>query len=214
MVYCEWVILVGHREESTQILSLADITEKDKTFSALTPGVRTIEDYQKHILEVPLAEQVAEEVKRVFDTAARLCIYGWFEYIFCTVSYMIALMALECALKHRFVRFYGGKFDLVKEDEHWTLETSDFERLWRTMAEQGWQFAEMKNFRPDFPGLARWARAKELVSEQSYLRIRHGAIRLRNSLAHPSRQTVLTPGNAVGGLNITAQLINEIFSDQ
>ena len=207
-------MLVGYRGESTQILSLSAITEKDETFSALTPGIRTIEDYQRHIFEVPLAEQVPEEVKRVFDTAARLCVYGWFEYIFCTVSYMIALMALECALKHSFILFYGGKFDLIKKGEHWTLETNDFERLWRAIAEEKWQLAETKKFRPDFPGLAKWARAKGLVSEESLLRIRHGAIRLRNSLAHPARQAVLTPGNAVGGLNITAQLINEIFSGQ
>jgi len=208
------VILVGHKGESIEILSLSEITEKDKTFSALTPGIRTIEDYQRHIFEVPLAEQVPEEVRRVFDTAARLCVYGWFEYIFCTVSYMIALMGLECALKHRFILFYGGKFDLAKKGKHWTLETNDFERLWRAIAEEKWQWAEMRKFRPDFPGLARWARAKGLVSEQSFLRIRHGAIRLRNSLAHPSRKTLLTPGNAVGGLNIAAQLMNEIFSDQ
>jgi len=205
---------VGHRGESTEILSLSEITEKDRTFSALTPGVPTIEDYQRHIFEIPLAEHVPEEVKRVFDTAARLCIYGWFEYIFCTVSYMIALMALECALKHRFILSYGGKFDLVRKGGHWILETDDFETLWWAIAEEKWQLAEMKAFRPDFPGLARWARAKRLVSEETFLRIKHGAIHLRNSLAHPSRQTVLTPGNAVGGLNMTAQLINEIFSEQ
>lgn len=204
--------MVSYRVESTEILSLADITEKDAAFSALTPGVRTIEDYQRHIFEVPLAEEVPEEVKQVLDTAGRLCVYGWFEYIFCTVSYMIALMALECALKHRFILFYGGKFTLVKKGEHRTLETSDFERLWRVIAEEKWQLAEMKKFPPDFPGLAKWARGKGLVSEESFVRIRRGAIQLRNSLAHPSRQTVLTPGNAVGGLNITAQLINEIFS--
>lgn len=206
--------MVTHTGESTKILSLSEIAGKDKTFSALTPGVRTIEDYQRHIFEIPLAGQVPEEVKRVWDTAARLCIYGWFEYILCSVSYMIALMALECALKHRFILFCGGKFHLVRKGEQLTLETTHFERLWRAIVEDNWQLAEMKKFRPDFPGLAKWARAKELVGEETFLRIKHGAIQLRNSLAHPFRQTVFTPGNAVRVLNTTAQLINEIFSDQ
>lgn len=204
---------MGHKGESIEILSLSEITEKDKTFSALTPGIRTIEDYQRHIFEVSLAEQVPEEVRRVFDTAARLCVYGWFEYIFCTVSYMIALMTLECALKHRFILFYGGKFDLVRKGERCTLETNDFETLWRAIVEEKWQLLAMKEFRPDFPSLAKWARAKELVSEESFLRIRHSAVQLRNSLAHPFRQTVFTPGNAVGILNTTAQFVNEIFSE-
>ena len=196
-----------------RILSLAELIEKDKAFDALTGG-KAIEDIQRHIYEVGLASQVPEEVKRILDTAQKLCIYGWFQYIFCTVSYMIALMALESALKHRYIQFYGGKFDLVKpqEDQHWELETENYDFLWKAVVKDRWRLAEIGKFPRSFASLARWAYGKGLLTHDSFMRVTEGAVRLRNSLAHPFHQTVFTPGNAIGGINLTARLINELFS--
>jgi len=88
--------------------------KKDKTFnvfvkidkSGKSPGI-TVEDLQKHISRIQLISNVPEEVKKVFNAAKRLYIFGYFEYYFFTISQHYAFLALESALRNRYNKTYG-----------------------------------------------------------------------------------------------------------
>lgn len=48
-----------------------------------------------------------EEVKKVFNAAKRLHIFGYFEYYFFTISQHYVFLALESALRNRYNEIYG-----------------------------------------------------------------------------------------------------------
>jgi hypothetical protein len=73
----------------------------------------SFEDLQKHVADIQLIPKVPDPVKRVFKCAKDLYIFGHFRYIFFTVSSHYAFLAVESALKHRYIQSLGGKAVVV-----------------------------------------------------------------------------------------------------
>ncbi len=96
------------------VLPLSELLKKDKRFSSSVKvdksgrvREKTIEDLQKSICGIQLIPNVPEEVKKVFNGAKRLRIFGYFEYYFFTISEHYAYLALESALRNRYNEIYG-----------------------------------------------------------------------------------------------------------
>ena len=99
--------------KSDPVLPLSELLKKAKTFSSFVKVVKsgkpreiTIEDLQKDICGIQLIPNVPEEVKKVFNAAKRLYIFGYYEYYFFTISQHYAFLALESALKNRYNEIY------------------------------------------------------------------------------------------------------------
>lgn len=96
------------------ILSSSELLKKDKIFSSFVrmdeygKHQTTLEDLQKNICNIQLIPQVPEEVKRVFNAAKRLYLFGYFEYYFFTISQHYGFLALESALRNRYHEICGG----------------------------------------------------------------------------------------------------------
>ncbi len=110
--------------KSDPILSQSEIIEKDKMLnywikknkSGRTSEL-TIEDFQNHICGIQLIPNVPEGVKKVFNAAKKLYIFGYFEYFFFTVSLHYGLLSLESALRNKFSSIYGEPKKFVNLDE-------------------------------------------------------------------------------------------------
>lgn len=87
------------------IIPFSDLLKKDETLNIF--GINTIEDLQKDIGEIQLIPAVPKEVKYVFNAAKRLYIFGYFKYYFFTISEHYALLALESALRNKYIEIYG-----------------------------------------------------------------------------------------------------------
>lgn len=99
--------------KSDPVLPLSELLKKDKIFGSFVKVDKhgksheiTIEDLQKSICSIQLIHVVPEEVKKVFNAAKRLYIFGYFEYYFFTISQHYAFLALESALKNRYNEIY------------------------------------------------------------------------------------------------------------
>jgi len=100
--------------KSDPVLPLSEIVKKDKIFSSFVKVDKsgksreiTIEDLQKAICGIQLIPNVPEEVKKVFNAAKKLHIFGYFEYYFFTISQHYVFLALESALRNRYNEIYG-----------------------------------------------------------------------------------------------------------
>ena len=97
------------------VLPMSKVIEKDPTFAGFVKLVKgeatgiTIEDLQEQISDIQLVPQVPQIVKSVFRTAKELYIFGYFRYIFFTVSSHYAYLALESAIKNRYAMYLGNK---------------------------------------------------------------------------------------------------------
>ena len=110
--------------KSDPILSLSEIIKKDKMLNYFIKKNKTgrtseltIEDLQDHICGIQLIPSVPEEVKKVFNAAKKLYIFGYFDYFFFTVSLHYALLSLESALRNKFSSIFGEPKRFVSLDE-------------------------------------------------------------------------------------------------
>ena len=78
---------------------------------------------QNIIGEIKLIPLVPKEVKTVFNRAKQLFIFGFFRYEFFTISQHYAYLALESAIKARYMKSLGTKAILsIKKDQEFSKE--------------------------------------------------------------------------------------------
>ncbi|MFZ3384771.1 MAG: hypothetical protein WA144_12675, partial [Candidatus Methanoperedens sp.] len=116
----------------------------------------TIEDLQKDICSIQLIPTVPEEVKRIFKAAKDLYVFGYFRWYFFTISNHYAYLAIESAIKHRYIQWLGEKVVLTskKGDLRQEMIKPSYERIidfCRKNKKQGWDYRELKANGEDFP---------------------------------------------------------------
>lgn len=107
--------------KSDPVLPLSELLKKDITFRPFVkvdksgePHEITLEDLQKSVCDIQLIPTVPEGVRKVFNAAKRLHIFGYFEYYFFTISQHYAFLALESALRNRYSEIYGKPKNFTK----------------------------------------------------------------------------------------------------
>ncbi|MCK4521796.1 MAG: hypothetical protein KAU20_04430 [Nanoarchaeota archaeon] len=91
-----------------------NILKKDKFFDAFVKIDKEgksksveLEDLQQHISTIVLNSKIPKEVKRVFNGAKDLYLFGYFRYYFFTISNHYTLLSLESALRNRCNQLFG-----------------------------------------------------------------------------------------------------------
>lgn len=95
------------------MIMMSEILKKDKIFDAFVKIDKEgksesieLEDLQQHISTIVLSSKIPEEVKRVFNGAKDLYLFGYFRYYFFTISNHYALLSLESALRNKYNQLF------------------------------------------------------------------------------------------------------------
>lgn len=175
----DYAIKYGLKNDS--ILSPSELLRIDNAVNSIfkprkdEESHKLLEDLQCNISEIQLSPKVPENVKKVFNAAKRLYVFGYFEYYFFTISEHYAFLAVESALRNKFTELFGKPKKFVNLD---TIIT---------------RLLEAKVIRE---------------AEKPFYDI---SKRLRNSLSHLTRPSVLMPNAKI--LESTAFFINQIYED-
>lgn len=171
------------------------------------------------VANIQLIPQVPDSVKRTFDLAKRLYIYGYFEYGFFTVSLHYAHLALDAALHARWSATLPRSVVLTCEDkksrqthQHSMAEPSHFKI--RNFAKlSGWRITAVKVDGQPFPHTVKGVIAdlvgQRLMTQYQRQRIEKGFVEIRNSLSHLEFAPVHQP--TPDALRRIAYLINKLF---
>lgn len=204
------------------ILPMSKIIEKDSMFQSFVKlsgreatGI-TIEDLQKHISDIQLIPEVTNEVKRVFRIAKELYIFGYFRYVFFTVSAHYAYLALESAIKNRYAASLGDKATLTNlKNQKYEMSMPSWERIFefcRRHRKEGWSSRKIKvngeAFPSTMPSLLNWLVANKLVPKWERPQYEAG-VYLRHSLSHLESPSVFMPSAQT--LRTTAEKINKLY---
>lgn len=218
----DYNVLYGLAEDP--IVPMSKIIEKDPTFEGFVKlsgreatGV-TIEDLQKHISDIQLIPEVPEAVKKVFRIAKELYIFGYFRYIFFTVSAHYAYLALESAIKHRYAASLGDKAILTNpKDQQYEIRPPSWERIFefcRRHSKEGWSARKIRvngeAFPSTMPSLLNWLVVNKLVPKWEQAQYEAG-VYLRHSLSHLESPSVFMPSAQT--LRTTAEKINKLYSN-
>jgi hypothetical protein len=215
--------------------SIAELTQVDEFVRRLGPlglnmagmmsDTDAVEYHQQTIAGAELTEAVPESTRRSFERLRMLHTYGAFCYDLYTVANDQSLLVLEQALGERFIDFYGGTVEVVRETDQQVavLQAGNYEEVFdslqtdgRTPARNGWRLrlrssAELLKFNGYLRDLFIWARREGLLVGQRSRRLDPLLVSMRNGVAHGRVNHLLTPMYSSRAIWQTAEIINQLW---
>jgi hypothetical protein len=153
-----------------------------------------------------IRSEVPIDVRKQFEVARKLFVYGYFVYDFYTQACLVSILAVEAALIRRFTDYYGADFHLSKKSHQITAKSyQDVRRLLR----KGWRLDDEQNFRGGLKSLLGWAAKKNLIGNADAYT--EDLPRIRGEFAHPLFQSVLPMGMAQLVVTNSIELANDLF---
>jgi hypothetical protein len=165
-----------------------------------------------------LAEDVPEGIRAYWERVRLLHQHGVLEYEFFSGAADLALLALEGALRRRFVDFYEGRIPVVSRRRptrgaEAVLLARRFERVWE--AARDWDLAISGEPQRPLPtslgSLLAWARQAKLLPGRRSRRVDQSLVKLRNWAAHPEDYSLDYPPSVARGVCQIAEYINMLW---
>lgn len=191
------------------ILNLEDVQERNDAFKDLQIGIS----------KSNLIPHVNEYVKRVFNRAKQLYLFGWYGYDLFVVSEHNAVLALESAIKHRY--FAHFETDVVlrnKNDDEHRIQNATYDKIDDFLQHndnKSWKIFNLtinnEKFLYKMNDLLDWLVENKIISEWERQRC-DSRMEMRNYLSHPTHSPILPPGYAKSAINEVAYLVNKMFS--
>lgn len=164
-----------------------------------------------------LAEDVPEGIRDYWERVRLLHQHGVLEYEFFSAAADVALLALEGALRRRFVDFYDGRIPVVSrrptKGAEAVLLVRRFEQVWE--AARNWDLSAPNEPKRPIPtslaSLLAWARRAGLLPGRRSRRVDQSLVKLRNWAAHPEDYALDYPPSVARGLCQIAEYINMLW---
>ena len=195
----------------TTVKRLKQFFERDPTnefFSALT-----LEHLYEFVSQYcTLHEGVPEDIRDYVHVIVTLYLYGWLYYPFYTLASERSFFAVEMALRKRLP---PRKLDKKGRDRRSLADLLREAKDAGLLRDEG--FPSLENRRANAEELNEHmaeilGREPERQPEVPYVDVLIGTSPwVRNHFAHPNMQTILTPGQALDGLILTAEIINQLW---
>jgi hypothetical protein len=165
-----------------------------------------------------LAEDVPEGIRDYWERVRLLHQHGVLEYEFFSAAADLALLALEGALRRRFVDFYDGRIPVIRrrgptKGAQAVLLVRLFEQIWDGARE--WDLAPPGESRRPLPtslaALLAWARRVKLLPGRRSRGVDQSLVKLRNWAAHPDDYSLDYPPSVARGLCQIAEYVNMLW---
>jgi hypothetical protein len=159
---------------------------------------------------------VPDDVRSYFATIQNLCVYAWFAYDLYAIVEFLCYTAIEMALRIRFPVQGSRKRSLrslLKEAVTKKLiKPKGFRHLRELRQIQAERLRVDRQIRKA-SGSQSMKSYRSPIPKTDYAEILERAIPdLRNAFAHPRKQAIVMPGQALLELKITSELINQLFT--
>ncbi|HJT21323.1 MAG TPA: hypothetical protein VJ746_12680 [Nitrospira sp.] len=163
----------------------------------------TVEDSHKRLSSINLNDNVPEDIRSYFETIKNVFLYGWFVYAFYTVAMFLSFTVIEMASRE--------KFKQDDPDREW-----NFPKLIHVAKKRGFiteeGFVSVKRGRERFGKTFEEATTPIDQPIEDYCAILAKSIpSLRNVFAHPERDMIVLPSDAISTMVLAAEFINQLF---
>lgn len=200
--------------QSDPILSLEELLKSESR------GVFNLDTHklQTSIADIQFIPTVPENVKRTFKRAKDLFIFGYFKYEFFTISQHYAFLALEAAIKARYISSLNGVALLTDQKKtelkHEIPKPAYYriEEFARNGKKLGWDKSRLLVNGKPFPfngkELIKWLTSEHVIRKWDADRYNAG-LQLRNILSHLEEPSIHMPSART--LENVANQINYLF---
>ena len=194
------------------ILSLEEYIKRNDVEGFLN---LSFHDLQKRVCNFQLIPDVPESIKRVFDNAKKLFIFGYLEYNFFTISQHYAYLALESAIRHRYNCSLGEKAKITSPKGESIKISPSWRQIDSFCRKRGWNTHAIKVNGKKFPysnrRLLDWLLEKKIITKWERKQY-DVAINMRNILSHLEFAPLDVP--RISTIKIIADRINRLFYEQ
>ncbi|MCV0367484.1 MAG: hypothetical protein K5798_09530 [Nitrosopumilus sp.] len=201
-----------YKLKNDTILSAEEITKPNPQVKAF--GLE-LESIQKSIADIQLIPKVPDDIRRVFNKVKKLFMYGYFEYEFFTIAEHYAYLALEAAIKTRYMESLKNPLVLTVPSKNLTSEMqkrTHYDIVEFCISTKGWDAKSVlvngKKFPHNGVGLLDWLEENHLIRKWEK-GIFEAGLYLRNSYSHQERHSITMPNSRI--LHVIADEINYIF---
>jgi len=175
-----------------------------------------LETLQRRIANIQLIPLVPEEVQTVFKRAKKLFIFGFFEYEFFTISQHYVFLALEAAVKHRYIKSLGSEIvltdkkdpNLKKKINSLTFHFIESFFMKKRGRNRNTLLVNGKPFPYTGKKLIDWLETNHLIRKWEKKSYETGLL-LRHSYSHLERPSIMVPDSTM--LERIAEQINYLF---
>jgi hypothetical protein len=213
---------------SVEIRSLDELREVDERTLAFSPfglgGKLAAQDaarFQQEAVSHPdLAPSVPQRVRDCVDRLRTTHAYGVLCYDFFTIAHDQAQLALEFALRERFVEFQGGTAQFRDRDGNaHDIVTTPFTGLQaeaRRHEEDQWRLVVRRTgghirFDGMLDSLLRWAREEGLLRGQRNRALDPVLRIMRDHVAHGGGDHLLMPVNSARAIRDVVEIVNQLW---
>ena len=194
------------------ILPFSEIT---KSASQIELFSHNLESLQESIAHIQLIPKVPKEIKTIFKRAKKLFVLGYFEYELFTVSEHYAYLALETAIKTRYITSLCGKatLEIPKKNLKTEMKNPTFFNIMEfCRKEKDWNVRSLRVNGEEFPHngkkLLDWLEKNHLIRKWEK-GIYEAGLLLRNYHSHPEDPSTAIPSAKL--LHVIADEINYIY---
>lgn len=153
----------------------------------------TVYDLQKDVAPIQLVPTVNEHVKRVFDRAKKLYVFGWYVYDFFPVAHHYAVLAFESAVKHCYCIHFGKNVTIRnkhgKEARFLHVEYERVINYCKRNVKNGWNYRKLEigdeKFLYKMEDLLKWLVDNKIITKWEKKQCEHH-LDVRNYLSHPT----------------------------
>lgn len=168
-----------------------------------------------------LVDAVPEDVRLNFERARKLFLYGLLDYDLFSAAYDLGHLAMEGALRHRFVTYYETRVPIWRDGVADVLAAGSFDEYREAIAAARKQAQKLRLREERAEGLPRgytdlfaWARRRGLLVGQRNVGVFGSLVRLRDYVAHPERHRIDMPPEVIGLLQDVAEIINRLWGHE
>jgi len=163
-----------------------------------------------------LREGVPEDVRLNFERVRNVFLHGLLDYDLFSAAYDLGHLALEGALRARFVDFYAGQIPIFRDGLSGRLAAASFSDYFEaTRPRKGHRLQLDENSGETLPRgygtLYQWARRRGLLVGQRNVGLFSSIVRRRNYVAHPEHHKVDMPPQVFQFLADVAEIINRLW---
>jgi len=177
-----------------------------------------VEDLEQDIANIQLIPKVNEDIRKVFDRAKKLYVFGGYVYDFFVISHHYSTLALESAIKHRYYAHFPMNVKIRnKKGKEATISSIDHSRIARFCEENrkdGWDpnqiEIEGERFAYGMSSVLNWLVRNGIMTQWDSKRC-DLFLQTRNHLSHPTFSPTYPNGVTFTAIKEIAHLINRMF---
>ena len=171
----------------------------------------TKEQIRVDLSKVPVSDKVPQNIREMLEFTDKICLYGYYEYDFYTLSSIYLFLLAETAIKERLLSELPSECTLIKKEK--TKKIRKGKSIFQYLR-KGWKIEDCREVSSSPESIAIWLKKNRILPERIGDRQISLLVQLRNDAAHLTAKDIYMPTQVIPMIWLITDFINCLFDPQ